>query len=332
VSDEAIYLEILKSNRGFEPAECWVDYARTHAFQRVAAEKLVGCPDCGSDDSTRVGQYVYYSTLCQLRCCRRCDLIFSDTRLDPGLILQHFERQYKDERYFRVERQAVIDQVVGVIDGHASPGASVLDIGGAKGHAMAALRARRPDLSLTVNDLSREACEHASRHFGLRTIPGPLAALRSSTERYDVVALIDVMYYEPDLTALWTALSSLVKPGGVVLMRIPNRSWFLRTSERLKDRLRSAANRRMATHVSGFNPEHLYAFSRRYLGGALVRLGFGEPQFEPACMLGTNGTCHRVAFAVAGAIASLSGGRLVITPSQIVIARKAGVGGVFVTA
>ena len=320
------YLEILKANVGFEAApQRWVPYARRQAFRRVGAEKLRSCPDCDGQDVAPIGQYVYYSTLCRLCRCRGCDLVFSDTRLDPTVIAQHFERHYKDESYFSRQRKTVIDQVASIIDTCAGHKASVLDIGGAKGHLMAALRARRPDLDLTVNDLSGDACDHARRHFGLRTISGPLSALQDSGVQYDVIALIDVMYYEPDLKALWAVISRRLKTGGVAVIRIPNRSWIVRTSERAKDLCLSTHRRSMTARISFFNPEHLYVLSRRYLQRPFAQLGFADARFEPARLIApapsTRLGCS-LFFALAAGIAAFSGGRIVLTPSQLITVTK----------
>lgn len=78
----------------------------------------------------------------------------------------------------------------------------VLDIGGAKGHLLTALRVRRPDLRLVLNDLSEDACNYAAQNYGLNTVCGDVKALRMSSTRYDVIIMSDVIYYEPDILSV----------------------------------------------------------------------------------------------------------------------------------
>ena len=147
MQEQAIQMrEILKSNKGFKNPEQWVDYALLHKFRRVEAEKLQACPDCGERESGFLGQYVYYSTLVELRSCENCELLFSDTRIDPKVIYAHFEKAYKDEEYFTRQRRGIFEQIADLVNSSACLGASVLDIGGAKGHLLAHVKKRRPDL------------------------------------------------------------------------------------------------------------------------------------------------------------------------------------------
>src|SRR5437868_6180727 len=148
-------LSVLAGNVGFaQPAE-WVDYALRYHFRPVRAERVRACPNCGGIDSTKLGQYVYYSTLHGLRECRTCGLVYADARIDPSIVQHHFESTYKDEEYFRRLRAPIFRQLAALVDRHAPGSGRVLDIGGAKGHLMAEVQRRRPDLELTVNDLSR---------------------------------------------------------------------------------------------------------------------------------------------------------------------------------
>src|SRR2546422_4627682 len=168
-------LDLLRA-QGFSDPEPWVTYARQHGFRPTRSQRLIRCPDCGAVPRDEIGQYVYYSPLAKLRLCTRCGLAFSDVRLDAAVIRAHFESAYKDEPYFVTQRRRVFEQLARFIDRCAPSGGSVLDIGGAKGHLLDAVKRRRPDLRVTLTDVSESACQWARTHYGFRTICGSITA------------------------------------------------------------------------------------------------------------------------------------------------------------
>lgn len=318
--DRERFLNILKSNVGFDEPERWVEFAQANNFQLVPAERLHACPDCDSLDGKNLGQYVYYSSLMRLLRCDSCDLIYSDVRLNADTIREHFERAYKDSSYFEVARKPVFTQVARLISAAAPQSGKVLDIGGAKGHLLATLRKIRPDLNCTLSDLSSESCRYAADEFNLNAICGGLEQLSQIKERFDVVSLVDIIYYEPEIKRLWAVIATLVKPGGVVLIRIPNHLPLIQLRLLMRRLLTTPVAQSLATGIPYFNPEHIFVFSRRYLRQALAASGFKEPRFIPARPL--DSLIGAVLFRVASGFAALSGGQIILTPSQIVVAGR----------
>ena len=325
--DRERLLEILRHNEGFAEPERWVEYARAHRFQPVRAYRLDRCPDCGTTASTPVGQYVYYSTLMTLRRCAECGLVYSDVRLDADVTARHFEQAYHDERYFMVRRRRIFAQLSALVARSVPRGGRVIDVGGAKGHLMAALRRRRPDVAITICDLSPSSCQWAQSTYGFRTVCGTVAALDGAAEPCDALVLSDVIYYEPDLPALWRVLPRIVKPGGSVFIRVPNKLWLIDAAEWVAARTRPAARRALRTSVPFFNPEHLYVMSRAYLTRRLRDAGFTEVRALPAEMLvrgGASDALPVLLYRLANAVHAATGGRVTVTPSMIVTARREG--------
>lgn len=319
------YLDILRSNRGFgAEAERWLSYARTHGFHRVHAESRERCPDCAHPGAEIVGQYVFYSTLMHLRECQRCGLWYSDCVLDDEIIAAHFSRAYKDEEYFARHRRPVFEQMSELIDLRAPRGGRVLDVGGAKGHLMAMVRERRPDLELTVSDLSEIACEWAHRTFGFQTVSGRIADLATLGRQFDVVVLSDVIYYEPDPRRLWRVLPALVRPGGALIVRAPNTAGLVRAAETLRRRLRSRDTVALADQVPFFNPEHTLLFPRKVLERRLREAGFPEVQVLPGRFgaRGARARFERVVHSASSALSRVSRGRLVLAPSFVLVATR----------
>jgi 2-polyprenyl-3-methyl-5-hydroxy-6-metoxy-1,4-benzoquinol methylase len=197
--DDQKVLEILRE-QGFLKPEKWIKYARLHNFKKVRSEKLNYCPDCNSREYKKVGQYIYYSNLINLMACKKCNLIFSDTRIDTKIIQNHFENTYKNEMYFSKSRKKIFNQIANLVDYYTPIRGRVIDIGGGKGHLLAIIKRHRPDLMLVLNDISISACEYAANYFNVDTICGPMNDLYQKTNvRYDLILLIDSLYYEPNI-------------------------------------------------------------------------------------------------------------------------------------
>jgi 2-polyprenyl-3-methyl-5-hydroxy-6-metoxy-1,4-benzoquinol methylase len=322
---DAEWLDILRTNQGFVQPHRWIGYARRHGFRPVPATKLSSCPDCGEVNGRTIGQYVYYSTLISLKACARCNLLYSDTRIHPAIIRSHFDRAYNDEDYFLVRRQRIFEQIVGEVASRAPRGGAVLDVGGAKGHLMASVQRRRPDLAITVNDLSRSKCEWAESHYGLRTICGSAADLAGCSETFDVVTAIDVLYYEPNISQLWSVLAGLLTPRGTVILRVPNNLPAILGQRLVVNALTTATARQMRTRINHFNPEHLYVVSKKYLAARLAALGCSAVDVLPSPVLessGGMGGVLRLYHRLAQALHFLSGRRLTITPGVLVIGSR----------
>ncbi len=312
-------LQILQANTGFDEPARWINYAHKHGFKRVKAKRVPQCPGCSANPTRTLGQYIYYSTLIHLFECERCRLIWANAHIDPTTIRQHFEKTYKSEEYFGTDRGSIFEHLAHVIDRLAPNGAAILDIGGAKGHLMAAATRRRPDLQATVHDLSVSATAYAREHYGFATVCGDVTTLYDHPRSYDLVVLSDVMYYEPKLGELWSLLPRLVRPHGSILIRVPNKLPLICLSQFLLRVLGLPRKRHPQDRIPFFNPEHIYIFTRRYLTEQLWNLGFSSVQVLPTPLIAGGGGARRMWFILASILSQLSAGTLVVTPSMVVV-------------
>jgi hypothetical protein len=117
-----------------------------------------------------------------------------------------------------------------------------------------------------------------------------------------------VLYYEPDIGQMWETLARIVRPGGSLIIRGPNRTGTIRRAGGQQDPLE--------TRLHGLNPEHLYVFTRAYLEARLAEVGFSGVRTLPSPV----GQGSRLA-TLAGRIACSLG--LPVTPSVVTVARKA---------
>lgn len=317
-------LKLLQLNRGFAYPEKWLDYAIKHDFRRIHSRKLNTCPDCNADLASTLGQFVYYSTLVKLKTCGSCGLVYADTHIDSSVIQAHFEQAYKDDNYFLKQRTRIFDQMTHYIDKMTPHNGSVLDIGGAKGHLLATLKSRRPDLDCYLNDLSKTACHRAEAKYGFKTITGTVNALENISRKFDAVILSDVIYYEPELRRLLTLLPKLITRNGGLIIRVPNNLAMMRFYQFIKYRLLHVQDMDRQDEIRFFNPEHLYVFSRDYLINRLKGLNFTCIEVLPAALPAHDHLdilCN-IYYLVGKIVSKLSFGKLIITPAIVVIARQ----------
>jgi len=317
-------LELLRSNKGFTQPEKWIEYGINNNFKKVHAIELEECPDCGSRSFTFIGQFVYYSTLINLQLCTQCGLAFTDKRIDPNIIQTHFEHAYKEEVYFLEQRGRIFEQISKIADSVTPQGGKILDVGGAKGHLLATLKKRRPDLSCVLNDLSREACDYAESKYGFETLLGSITDIELTTSQFDVIILSDVLYYESELHKLWAILPNIIAKNGSIIIRVPNKFTLIRLWQFISCAISSSENNEMRHEIKFFNPEHLYVFSRQYLLNKMKHLGFDQVFAIPSQLLIQNRTdLLPLFFYILSKILSIiSLGKIIITPSVLVIAQN----------
>ena len=261
--------------------------------------------------------------------CERCGLVWADAQIDPETIREHFEVAYKNHDYFRRSRNAIFQHLVTVVDSLASRNDRILDIGGARGDLMAKVVARRPDLIPTVNDLSKAATDWAADQFGFATLTGDANQLAAHSEQYGVVVLSDVLYYEPNIAVLWSALPRLIRPGGALVIRVPNRALLIRLGQLWFRLTHTRAGRALRDRVSFYNPEHIFVLRQPYLRSRIMELGFQRVQAIPSPLLSNaNSSVAQSTFFRLALIANhLSRHTLVLTPSMLLIGRNRGPNG-----
>lgn len=317
-------MELLQFNRGFAHPEKWIEYGINHKFRKIRADKLEECPDCSARSLKFIGQFIYYSTLVKLKECTQCGLVFTDTRIDSKVIQSHFEQTYKDEAYFSQWRRRIFEQISRIADSVAPMEGKILEVGGAKGHLLSILKRQRPDLHFVLNDISIEACHHAESTYGFQTILGGFNELNQVSSRFDVVILSDVIYYEPELRKMWGTLPRLVSENGVVIIRVPSKLTFIRLWQFISQSIYRHGDTEMQDNIKFFNPEHLYVFSKSYLLKRLKKLGFCQVVAVPSELLvdDRKELWNAFFYYLCRMLWVISFGKIIITPSLLVIAKK----------
>ena len=321
------YLKVLLENGGFDDPHKWVRFAKKHNFQKIKSQKLHRCPSCKNGGSSIFAQYIYYSNIFHINRCANCGLYFSDRLLAPEIISQHFENAYKDEGYFNEQRKHIFKYIAQLADTYTPLNGKVLDIGGGKGHLLNIFSKIRPDTEIKLNDLSLQSCEYCSETFGIDSICCAISDLKKNGGKFNTILLIDVIYYEPQLNEMFDTISNLLGPDqGALIIRIPNKLELIKIFQLKLRYFSSHKKRSFQNTVRFFNPEHIYIFSKYYINARLKKLGFSKVTFIPSPSL-----CKRrnsvnfgmqILFWVSKVINKLTFGKLILTPSMIVIATR----------
>jgi SAM-dependent methyltransferase len=203
-----------------DPAR-WLEVALAGDFKPTGIETVGQCA-CGSRDFERLGWFVFWNLL-GLRRCARCGTIVVSPRLDAPTVDRIFRESYfaaegSDPNYWGARREPMFREVHGLL---ARLGARrVFDVGAAYGHQLAYLRAH--GIEGAGCDLSPEVAAWGRANLGLALHAGPVTSVREPAGSFDAVICLDTLYYAHDPIADLRAMRRLVRPGGLLLLRLRN--------------------------------------------------------------------------------------------------------------
>jgi SAM-dependent methyltransferase len=112
------------------------------------------------------------------------------------------------------------------LDRHAPTARSFLDLGCGTGLVMAALQAHRPHLELTGVEPTAEALQHASRRVPEARLVVASARSLGAVNAFDAVGAFDVLEHLEDDAEAVRALHEATRPGGVLLVTVPQHPWL----------------------------------------------------------------------------------------------------------
>jgi len=180
-------------------------------------------------------------------------LVYTDPRADEDTIDDFYRSTYR--RYYKsaskpkwkhTARNAYIaSQRVEMIKSLVPRGAAILDIGTGSGELLYV--GRRNGLEMQGIEVDQAYAQFGRRSYGAKIINESLRSAELPEQYFDLVTIFHVLEHLPDPQAALAKVYSVLKPGGYVLIEVPN-------VESLDTRFRQK-----------WHPGHLYHFNCRTL-------------------------------------------------------------------
>ncbi len=235
---------------------CPLSGTATTATEQVARD--LRCP-CGEGQATLVSLRVGGDVIT----CRTCGLL-SRWPLPPEAELDAYYRdgywaQYEAEQQGPA-RHNVYLHALDCIERFRKPPGVLVDVGCGPGALLALSRDRGWD-AIGVEPSASAVAQ--ARAQGLNAIEGTWLRASLKPESADVMTFINVLDHMPDPFAALEEARRVLRPGGLVYLRVPNgpvHAWLIRMLSRVR-----------AEHLAVL---HAYGFGRRALRHHLSRLNF----------------------------------------------------------
>jgi len=256
--------------------------------------------------------------------CPRCGARRMEAMPSDSLVLHQYEAHYPRRfppAVIGSQRREMLQSLVARAGRHAAPG-RLLDVGCGGGHLMADAAAR--GWRVVGTDLSHAACAAARRGTGAPVVQADAEALPFRAGALDAVTLVNVLDHTTRPLAVAREAARVLRPGGLVAVRVPNGSFHARCAGML-GRLGPAVRWR---RWDAYPILHVFAFGPRALRQLAERAGFervtianstlASPARGPARSRASAAarTAVRAVAAAGGAVAAVvSGGRWRIAPS-----------------
>ncbi len=271
------------------------------------------CPYCGEPQTAPAGPE---GTLFR---CRNCGLI-GRMRAREGILRYYEERYFEDHAQDQLsgERSGIYEHILNRLEPAGS--GSLLDVGCGCGFFLKA--AAKRGWRVTGIDPSEQSVRFARDLLGDAVHEKTLNAF-AVQEPYDVITLINVLDHSLHPWKDLHRIMDLLKPGGIVFIRIPNgRLHFL-----LLQWLQWIGGKPLASRLLVF---HEYSMAPGFVRRLLAETGFKNITMSNAALTGPENPRGRLSISVlkkavsvmAALIALLSGSRILMGPSIEITARK----------
>ena len=284
---------------------------------------------CGAADdepvcSKRRGDCVYTCVR-----CRRCGFYFVNPEPEEGELLALYDAVYEEGH--RATWHGLEDDlnsaVVELLRAHGVT--SVVDLGAGQGRFVQ--MARAAGLAAEGVEPSSANCRAAAARYGLTLQRATVRAFLETAPSGELAAvtLLNVLEHLPDPRGVLRDLFAMVRPGGLVVVVVPNVRFtlllgWIRRHLGFRDVFMLESAR---FTQQGFDPPiHLSSFDAVHLRTALASAGFDVRTVQQAPVIGAGRAAvtlaKRVVQGVGRALERMTGGRVVWGYSLLAVAQR----------
>jgi 2-polyprenyl-3-methyl-5-hydroxy-6-metoxy-1,4-benzoquinol methylase len=235
--------------------------APSHSLAAPLEEDVLACPLCAAPAP-------FPLAFRRVRCCPACGVHFLSPRPTTAAVVQHYDRgaTYDLWRADREARERMWRRRLKFVRALAASG-TLLDVGTGDGHFLDV--AKSAGYTVTGTEVSIAGAE-AARARGHQIFTGQLGVLDLPERSFDIVTMWHVLEHAPNPGGVLTRVFQLLRPGGVLMIAVPN--------ERMNLRRGAAPQGAGSPFGSGTFDEgeeiHLTFFTPATLAGGLRRAGF----------------------------------------------------------
>ena len=221
-------------------------------YQRLSGEGPLNCHICGSSDL----RPAYHLREFAVVSCGTCGHGLTIHATPPADTQERFQgNRWIETRGLLEAATSAMARLRYTELKEFRPGHELLEVGCGTGEFLAA--AQSAGHQVVGLDLSREAVDYVrERHPGLDVRCETLDSPTLAPESFDVVAAFHVLEHVPDPIGLLKQMHELLRPGGLIYIRVPNLdTWYRRV---------------LGPNWWGFSVEHLAHFTSDSISMALA--------------------------------------------------------------
>jgi 2-polyprenyl-3-methyl-5-hydroxy-6-metoxy-1,4-benzoquinol methylase len=233
-------------------------------------EVLTSCDVCGAIELHTVDARAHVME------CASCGYRFVNPRPTQADIAAAYSDPHAYDHWLREEegRKVMWQKRLDLLEREAGARRGrLLDVGAGIGTFLALARER--GWEVTGTEVSESAIRLARKRHSLELIPGQLQEARLPAGSFEVVTLWHVLEHVPSPSSVLRTAHSVLRPGGMVAVAVPNDARAMVLPRRLKRLLTRTAYERYEPVVPG-EEVHLSHFRPDVLRRLLQRTGF-EP-------------------------------------------------------
>lgn len=281
------------------------------------------CPACGkpSAEAARAWKFVNARGETEWLQCAGCCSFFMNGEYNLANEIEHTQQmtwgdaeqgaqlnQFKQRMY-----KSILSQLTKVA---APPGKNLLDVGCSYGGFMEA--AAKAGYEVSGFDIVPEAVSYVMQHGMAAQCCAQVRDFSLTRELFDVISVLDANIYWPDQRMELNDIFDRLKPGGILVMRIVDKSWMAHVGAILQKVSPSRGQRVLRRAVN----DHRFSMPASSFLKLLEQTGFRVSSASPRGAIHSDDTSLAVKLSFGVGIALWKTLGVFLAPGAVVIAEK----------